>query len=203
MLLRVAACSRCSGASHTIRRAEGVGDDQAGVGREDLARDVERGGEEQPVAMQPVVDPFLVGAKIGDRRLDLDDPDFAVAAERHQVGAPARRQRQFAHHRKAQRMQEPRGAARDRQRGRRLPAVDRQDGGQRAHAHGMNDPRQRHARGCRTKPKLTHATSPGDGKPQPIGGARAHRRSRLAGPGYCRGGAFGESPGSAPPGSAQ
>ena len=79
MLLRVAACRRCSGASHTISRAEGVGDDQAGVGRENLARHFERGGEEQPVAVQPVVDPFLVGAEIGDRRLDLDDPDFAAA----------------------------------------------------------------------------------------------------------------------------
>ena len=53
----------------------------------------ERGGEEQPVAVQPIVHPFLVGAKIRDRRLDLDDPDFAGGAERRQIGAPAGRQR--------------------------------------------------------------------------------------------------------------
>ena len=80
-------------------RAEGVGHDQPGVGREDFARHLERGGEEQPVAVQPIVDPFLVGAEIGDRRFDLDDPDLAAGAERHQVGAPAGGERQLAHHR--------------------------------------------------------------------------------------------------------
>ena len=46
-----------------------------------------------------VVLPFLVGAEIGDRRLDLDDPDFA--ARRRAPTRSARRpgrQRQFAHH---------------------------------------------------------------------------------------------------------
>jgi hypothetical protein len=48
--------------------------------------------------MQPVVDPFLVGAEIGDRRFDLDDEDFSAAAEGDEIGAAAGRQRQLAHH---------------------------------------------------------------------------------------------------------
>ena len=74
--------------------------------------------------MGAVVLPFLVGAEIGDRGFDLDDPDFAAGIERHQIGAAAGRQRQFAHHAEAVRVQQPRGAARDRQRGLRLAAVD-------------------------------------------------------------------------------
>ena len=66
--------------------------------------------------MQPVIHPFLVGAQIGDRRFDFHDDDFAVAAERHQIGAPAGRQRQFAHDAIAERMQITGGAARDGQR---------------------------------------------------------------------------------------
>jgi hypothetical protein len=48
-------------------RAVGVGDDQAGFGRENLATQVLGEGEEQPVAMRPVVRPFLVGAQIRPR----------------------------------------------------------------------------------------------------------------------------------------
>ena len=125
MLLRVAACSLCSGASQTICAPKRVGDDQPGVRRKYLAGHLDRGGKEQPVAVHPVVHPFLVGAEIRDRGLDLDDPDFAVGAERHEIGAAARRQRQFADHAEAVRMQQPRGAARDLERGLRLPAVDR------------------------------------------------------------------------------
>ena len=69
-------------------RAERVGDDQPGVLRENLARHFERGGEEQPVAMRAIVHPFLVGAEILDRGLDLDDPDLARSVERDEVGAP-------------------------------------------------------------------------------------------------------------------
>ena len=71
------------------RGAEGVGDDQAGVGGKYRARNVEARGEEQPVAMQPVVDPFLVGAEIGDRRFDFDDEDFSAAAKGDEIGAAA------------------------------------------------------------------------------------------------------------------
>jgi hypothetical protein len=100
------------------RCAEAVCNNETDIRRKNLARHLERGGEEQPVAMQPVIDPPLVGAQIRDRRFDLDDPNLAVGAERHQIGAPAGWQRQFAHHQKSQRMQNPRGAACDRERGR-------------------------------------------------------------------------------------
>jgi hypothetical protein len=145
-LLRVAPCSRCSSASHDARS---VGDDEAGVLGENLARHVERGGEEQPVAMQPIIDPFPIGAEIRHRRLDLDNPDFSVGAECDQVGTPTGRERQLAQHRKSERMEEPRGATRDPEGGRRLPAVDGQYSGERARAHGKQQPRQRHAGGGR------------------------------------------------------
>src|SRR6516165_8408617 len=45
------------------RRAEGVGDDEAGIRRKNLARHVERGGEKQPIAMQPIIEPLLVGTR--------------------------------------------------------------------------------------------------------------------------------------------
>ena len=103
MLLRVDACRRCSGASQTISAPKASATISPVSLRKDLAGHFDRGGEEQPVAVQPVVHPFLVGAEIGDRGLDLDDPDFAVAAERHEIGAPAGRQRQLAHHAIAER----------------------------------------------------------------------------------------------------
>src|SRR5438046_678157 len=56
------------------RGPEGIGDDEASVFRENLARHVERGREKQPVAVRPIVQPFLVGAEVGDRGFDLDDP---------------------------------------------------------------------------------------------------------------------------------
>ena len=46
-------------------RAEGIGNDEADVGGKNLARHFERGSEEQPVAMQPVIDPLPIGAKVG------------------------------------------------------------------------------------------------------------------------------------------
>ena len=71
-------------------RAIGVRDDQAGILRKDLARQILREGEEQPVAMCPLLLPFLVGAQILDRGFDLHDPDLATLVQRHQIGAPAR-----------------------------------------------------------------------------------------------------------------
>src|SRR5262245_25330922 len=101
-----------------------VSDDQTRVFRKDICRYVRRGGEIEPVAMQPVVGPFLVDAEILDRRLDLDDPELAVVAQRHQVGAAAGGERQFADAGMAERDQQALRAARDRKRGRRLAAVD-------------------------------------------------------------------------------
>ncbi len=46
---------------------ERIRHDEAGILRKNVARDRKRGGEEQPVAVQPIVHPFLVGAKIRDR----------------------------------------------------------------------------------------------------------------------------------------
>ena len=93
------------------RRAERIRHDQPGVRWENLAWHVHDRGEEQPVAMQPVLHPFLVGAKIGHRGFYFDNDDFTVAAERDQIGAPAGRQRQFRNHAIAERMQIARRAA--------------------------------------------------------------------------------------------
>ena len=125
MDLRVAAGSLCSGASRMVCAPKASATISPVSGGKISCGTIHVRGEEQPVAMGPVILPFLVGAKIGDRGFDLDDPDFAAGIERHQIGAAAGRQRQFADHAKAMRMQQPRGAARDRQRGLRLPAVDR------------------------------------------------------------------------------
>ena len=73
------------------RCAKRIGHDQPGVGGKYLAGNVDDGCKEQPVAVQPVFHPLLIGAEIGDRRLDLNNDDFAVAAKRHQIGATARR----------------------------------------------------------------------------------------------------------------
>src|SRR5262245_6821560 len=104
-------------------RAIGIGDDQTSILWKKIAAQVLRESEEQPVAMGPVVLPFVIGAQIFDRRLDLDDPDLAALVQRHQIGATSRRQRQLADARKAERTQKPRRAARDRERRLGLAAV--------------------------------------------------------------------------------
>ena len=71
-------------------------------------------GEEQPVAGDAVVRPFVVGAEILDRRLDLDDPDRPVGPEPHHVGPPPGRQRQLGHHGETAIAQQPADAAADR-----------------------------------------------------------------------------------------
>src|SRR5947209_682808 len=45
-----------------------VGDDQAGVGRQDLQRHLRRHRKEKLIAMEAVVLPFAVGAEVGERR---------------------------------------------------------------------------------------------------------------------------------------
>ena len=113
MALRVAAGRRCSGASLMIEAPNASATiSPASAGKISHGTSID-GGEEQPVAVQPVVGPFLIGAEIGHRRFDFDNDDLAVAAERHQVGAPARRQRQFGDHAITERMQIARGAARN------------------------------------------------------------------------------------------
>jgi len=88
--------------------------------------------------VQPVVRPFLVGAKIGDRGFYFNNNDFAVAAERDEIGAASRRQRQLADHRVAERVQEARRTARDSDRSRRLPSIDRHCCRLRRKAHGQD-----------------------------------------------------------------
>src|SRR5262249_14465563 len=95
-------------------------------------------------------------AEIGDRRFDLDDPERAVGPERNKIGSAARWQRQLAHHRMSHRMQEPRGAARDRQRSFRLAAIGRKRSSKATHRHRMENPRQRNG----NAPVRTHATPP-------------------------------------------
>src|SRR3954451_9687245 len=107
-------------------RAECVRDDEAGVLRKDITRHLDGGREEQPVAMETIVHPFLVGAEVLDRGLDLDDPDIARAVQRYQVSAPARGQREFGDRREPKLMQQARRAARNAERGRRLASVNRE-----------------------------------------------------------------------------
>lgn len=52
--------------THKIR-AEFVGNDQAGILRKNLMRHVSGGRKQQPVAMHPIVLPFLIRAEIGNR----------------------------------------------------------------------------------------------------------------------------------------
>ena len=94
--------------------------------------------------MHAVVGPFLVGAKIRDRGLDLDDPDFAIASERHQIGTPPRQQRQLRHAGQPQRQQQSLGAARNRERRLRLAPVGGNDGdGAERHGAGFHGAPQR------------------------------------------------------------
>ena len=91
--------------------AEAIGQNQSGIVGKDRCGHVWRGREKQAIAVQAIIRPFPVGAEILDRRLDLDDPDFAVAAERDQIGAPPGCERQLAHAGKPERQQKPLRAA--------------------------------------------------------------------------------------------
>jgi hypothetical protein len=112
-----------------------------------------RAARKQPVAMAPVVAPFLVGAKVGDRDL------ISTIHIRRRCRAPlgrraARRQRQFAHHRESQECSSrvvPRAMAAQSA----MPAVDGQaaasescswSGGAPARRRSWHDGNERHAR---------------------------------------------------------
>ena len=58
--------------------AKCIGHDESRIGREDLARHFDGCREKQPIAVGTVVLPFLVGAKIGNRGFNLNDPEFAT-----------------------------------------------------------------------------------------------------------------------------
>jgi DNA-binding LytR/AlgR family response regulator len=114
------------------RAAEPVGDDQAGLLRQDLARELRRDREGEGVAIGLVLVPLLVGAEVLETGLHLDDEDLAAPPQRHQVGAPSVRQRHFGQRRIAQRRQQPTRPAGDRGGG--LRPGDGDDGDAGVHA---------------------------------------------------------------------
>ena len=64
--------------------------------------------------MRGIVAPFVVGAKIGDRRLDLDDQQRAVAVDADDVGAPPAGERQLGDGGETARPEQPPDAAANR-----------------------------------------------------------------------------------------
>ena len=136
MARRVAACEPVLGGFAHQFGAVGIGEDEAGIGREDVERHGGVGGEEQPVAGDAIVGPFLVDAEILDRRLDLDDPDFAAAPKPDHVRPPAGGQRQLGHHREALGAQQPSDTALHGRGMGRLASVDRGRQAGKAGKHG-------------------------------------------------------------------
>ena len=84
------------------RRPIGIRQDQPGILGHDLGGNMVGDGEEQPVAMEPVVRPLRVGAEIVDARLDFDDPERPIRRERHDIGPATGRQRQLRDGREAE-----------------------------------------------------------------------------------------------------
>jgi len=70
-------------------RTVSIGEDQTGIMRKNLERNMLRGREKQTIAVLPIVRPFLIDAKVLNRGLDLHDPEFAIATESDEVGPPA------------------------------------------------------------------------------------------------------------------
>ena len=87
--------------------AVAVGEDQPSVIGNDLAREIWRHGEIEPVAMRPVLGPFAVGLKVEQAGFDLDDPDVPAGRQANHIGAPAIGERKLGHHRMAERAQAP------------------------------------------------------------------------------------------------
>jgi hypothetical protein len=76
--------------------AKAVGHDQAGGRRDDGPVHERRDGEIELVAEFGIERPFVIGMEVLGRGFDLDDPNLAPVAERHDVGAPAIGERQLA-----------------------------------------------------------------------------------------------------------
>ena len=106
-----------------------VSENESGVGRKDIERYMLGGGEEQAIAMHPIVGPFLIGAEILDRGFDLHDPDFAVAPEGHEIGAASGHERQLGDAGQSEHYQQALCPARHCERCWRLTAIKRRDGG--------------------------------------------------------------------------
>ena len=117
--------------------AVAVRKDEAAFVRKDLGRHARMRGEEEAVAVEPVVGPLTVDAKILDRRLDLDDPDVALPRQRDEVGTPPGRQAEFGQHMRAHGGQQALHAAPHEQRALGLTAVDQGvQGNRRYDGHG-------------------------------------------------------------------
>jgi hypothetical protein len=63
----------------------GIRQDQTHIGWQNFGREVWRNCKKQRIAIVSVFRPLEIGAEIGSARLDLNDPDFTVAPERHYV----------------------------------------------------------------------------------------------------------------------
>ena len=103
--------------------AEGIGEDQSAVLRQDVEGKGLRHGEVEAVAESLVVGPFPVGPEIRDARFDLDDGEAAVRAERDDVGAAPVGEGELGQGRVAELREEPPDAALHAARHRRLAAV--------------------------------------------------------------------------------
>ena len=73
----------------------GVGDDQPALIRHQIDRETRGHREIEPLAEPQVFLPFPVAAEIGNCAFDLDDNEFAVAVDRHDIDPPAIRQLEF------------------------------------------------------------------------------------------------------------
>ncbi len=91
----------------------GVGEDQPGIGGQDVRRKIRGDGEEQRIAVLAILRPFLVGAEVGNARLDFNNPNLSVAADGQNVGAPAVAERHLAQAFEVQRSQQALCAAQD------------------------------------------------------------------------------------------
>lgn len=74
----------------------GIRENQACIARQNLRREIRRDREEQRIAVLSVLRPFLIGTVVGNARLDLNNPDVAIAPDSQHVGAAAVAERDLA-----------------------------------------------------------------------------------------------------------
>ena len=75
-----------------------IGKDEPYFGRRQVAREILGDGEVEPVAVRQIFGPFVVGAEIGNRGLDLGDHDLAPAVEADEVDAAPRAKPKLGEH---------------------------------------------------------------------------------------------------------
>lgn len=76
-------------------RAESIGYDEPRVWRKNVPGKSWRYGEVEAVTEVTIAGPFVVGAKVRQARLDLDDDDITAVCQADKVGSQPIRQRQF------------------------------------------------------------------------------------------------------------